>query len=180
MGKWIVLLRGINVSGQKKIIMAELRGLLTASGFANVTSYIQSGNLIFDAKAKTRQVEIENAIAQIIESNYGYEISVFAFQNAWLRQVITENPYLEEDGIEQKQLYLSILDRVPNEKDIARLESFEKGADEYIIKESVIYLRYPNGAGKAKLTNNLIETKLKLRATSRNWNTTKRLLELSQ
>lgn len=180
MRKWIVLLRGINVSGQKKIVMAELRELLTTWGFANVVSYIQSGNLILDAEAKATRVEIEKAIAQLIESNYGFEVSVFAFRADWLRQVIAENPYLEEVGIEQKQLYLTILDRVPNREDIARLERFETGVDEYILNGSVIYLRYPNGAGKAKLTNNLIEAKLRLRATSRNWNTTKKLLELSQ
>lgn len=179
MRRWIVLLRGINVSGQKKILMAELRELLSSHDFNNVVSYIQSGNIIFDTEAGMGQVEIEQAIAVLINKHYGFEVSVFAFQPMWLEQVIAENPFLEQQGIETKQLYLTILDRLPEEENIARLSNFDIEDDEYVLNGLVIYIRYPNGAGKAKLTNNLIEAKLKLRATSRNWNTTKKLIELS-
>lgn len=180
MRRWIVLLRGINVSGQKKVIMAELRELLAAHGFSNIKTYIQSGNVILDAEGELKPSDIEKRIASLIKSSYGYEVGVFAFLPEWLQGIVHKNPYLKKANLEPKQLYLAILDQVPQKDNLIRLDSFNVGQDEYHIQGSVIYLRYSNGAGKSKLTNNLLESKLKVRATSRNWNTVMKLLELSR
>lgn len=179
MNKWLVLLRGINVSGQKKIVMAELRELLTANGFGQVVTYIQSGNIIVDLEEEMAQLAIETKVKRLIHKNYGFDVDVFARAPAWFKSVAQKNPYLNKPAIDRKQLYLTILDQVPTRENIRRLDDFNTTDDEYVIRESVIYIHYPNGAGKARLTNNLIESKLKVKATSRNWNTTLKLIELS-
>ena len=179
MTKWIILLRGINVSGQKKIIMSELRALLAGNDFSNVESYIQSGNIICDSLSPQKPEFIQEKIQDIIKTHYGFEVDVFAIEPHWLAKVAAKNPYLQEPDIDQKQLYLAILNKVPASENLGRLQSFEAPGDDYVLDRSVIYLHYTNGAGKAKLTNNLIETKLKVKATSRNWNTVMKLLALA-
>ena len=80
MRKWIILLRGINVSGQKKIIMAELRSHVEKAGFNNVLTYIQSGNIILAAARELSNEDVADKIRQVILANYGYEVGVFALQ----------------------------------------------------------------------------------------------------
>jgi uncharacterized protein (DUF1697 family) len=177
MTKFIVLLRGINVSGQKKILMAELREMISALGFTNVQTYIQSGNIILDSKTASPEL-VEEKIYNLIIDNYGFEVEVFVIQPIWLNQIVNQNPYLNDVG-DTKKLYLTILKEVPSNDYIKRLKAFNTAPDNYVIQESVIYINYRDGAGKSKLSNNLIESKLKVKATSRNWNTTLKLLELS-
>ena len=179
MTKWIILLRGINVSGQKKIIMSELRTLLANNGFNNVATYIQSGNIICDRSTPQKPAFIKDKIQDMIRTHYGFEVDVFVIDPEWLAEVAVKNPYLQEPDIDQKQLYLAILSKVPATENLIRLQDFDAPEDDYILDHSVIYLRYTNGAGKAKLTNNLIETKLKVKATRRNWNTVMKLLALA-
>ena len=179
MGKWIILLRGVNVSGQKKIIMSQLRQQLENAGFQNVVTYIQSGNIILDSQEAASQKEIEQQIAVLISKEYGFEVDVFAIMPERLKIIIENNPYTDDRVVDNKTLYVTYLDGDPDSKNIEQLRSYNVSPDEYIIGESVIYIRYMNGAGKSKLTNNLLESKLKVKATSRNWNTTLKLLELS-
>ena len=179
MNKWLVLLRGINVSGQKKIVMAELRELLAVNGFGRVVTYIQSGNIIVDLEEEMVQLATETKVKRLIHENYGFDVGVFARAPEWFKSVAQNNPFLNNPAADRQQLYLTLLDQVPTRENISRLDDFNTADDEYLIRESVIYINYPNGAGKARLTNNLIESKLKVKATSRNWNTTLKLIELS-
>lgn len=177
MTKFIVLLRGINVSGQKKIIMSELRETLSDAGFESVQTYIQSGNIILDAKENDASL-VEEQIYILIKGKYGFEVEIFAFEPSYLTKIISLNPYLN-DTVDTKKLYLTILKQAPQEENIKRLREFNTMPDRYEIRGSVIYIFYEEGAGKSKLTNNLIESKLKVKATSRNWNTTLKLAELA-
>ena len=173
------MLRGINVSGQKKIIMAELRSHVEKAGFNNVLTYIQSGNIILAAARELSNEDVADKIRQVILANYGYEVGVFALQPQQLRTYANDNPFLKDADHDQKKLYLTILSEKPSPENISRLRQFNTGDDKYIIADRVIYLNFVNGAGKSKLSNNLIEAKLRVGATSRNWNTTLKLLELS-
>lgn len=177
MTKFIVLLRGINVSGQKKILMAELKEMISSLGFRNVQTYIQSGNIILDSNTDNPK-SIEDKIHSLIIDKYGFEVEVFIIKPVWLNQIVNQNPYLN-DVVDTKKLYLTILKEVPSNDNIKRLTEFNTEPDSYVIQKSVIYIKYKDGAGKSKLSNNLIESKLKVKATSRNWNTTLKLLELS-
>lgn len=174
------MLRGINVSGQKKIIMSELRELLEKAEFSKVETYIQSGNILLQVNDNYDQYKIEEKVGGAILGNYGYSVEVFAMEPSWLNMVVKANPFLNVEGVETRQLALTFISEEPGKDNIERLDKFNVSPDEYIISGKVIYIRYINGAGKSKLTNNLIEAKLKVKATGRNWNTTLKLLTFDQ
>lgn len=157
--------------------MSELREMITSAGYENVQTYIQSGNIILDSKSPDPTL-LESKLHDLIIKNYGFEVEVFVIEPAWLNQVANQNPYLS-DTLDTRKLYLTLLKKSPSHENIKRLNDFNTKPDKYIIANRVIYLNYQAGAGKSKLSNNLIESKLKVIATSRNWNTTLKLLELS-
>jgi len=174
MSTYIALLRGINVSGQKKIIMAELRTLLAKAGLKNVRTYIQSGNIVFEPNDSAKTVDF--TIHQAILKKYGFEVPIMVFEQSFLTQVIQENPFLKkEPDLDIKMLYVAFLSEKPTPDRLKILQEKYMGDDEFILSEKVVYLYYKNGAGRTKLTNNYLETHLKIKATSRNWRTTLKL-----
>lgn len=176
--KFITLLRGINVSGQKKILMKDLQKLYEDNGFTNVITYIQSGNVIFESKEKSVE-KIKTKIEKAIEKKYGFEVIVFIFQPDFLSKVIIKNPYVKLKDFDPKKMYVSVLSGVPEKVKIQELEKVKSGDDEFTINKEVIYLYLVGGAGKTKFSNNLIENKLKLDATTRNWNSVNEIYNLS-
>lgn len=176
MKKFIVLLRGINVSGQKKIKMSDLILLFEKLEFQNVETYIQSGNVIFSSKENSVK-KLESKISSSIKSKYGFDVQVLIVKPDEIECVLKNNPFIKKKKATEK-LYVTFLADKPNSENIKKLESKDFSPEEYTIDGKFIYLFYPNGAGKAKLNNNLLESKLRLQATTRNWNTIKTLSEL--
>ncbi|MDO6599623.1 DUF1697 domain-containing protein [Tenacibaculum sp. 1_MG-2023] len=172
MKKYIVLLRGINVSGKNKLPMAELRELLNDLGFKNVKTYIQSGNIILESE------KLKSEICKIIKdgvfTKFGYEVPVIARTIPEWEKVIDSYPFSIEN---EKIVAFSFLNKVPEETII---EIKNIGEDKYKVDNDVLYLNCPSGFGKTKLTNNTIEKKLKVIATTRNLRTTLKLLELAK
>jgi uncharacterized protein (DUF1697 family) len=173
MKPYIALLRGINVSGQKKILMKDLKIIFQKLKFVEVTTYIQSGNVVF--KTKINQKLLANLISKEIEKIYDFYVPVIIIAAQKIKAIITNNPFLEEK-VDTKKLYVSYLSDSP--KNTKKLDDFDFGKDQYIIENDVIYLKYDLGAGNTKLSNKTIETKLQLTATCRNWRTSCKLLEL--
>lgn len=174
MKKCIALLRGINVSGQKKIKMAELKEILTSAGLQNVQTYIQSGNVIFESEESSEGAarRIEGAIFKA----YNFEVPTVVFEPSYLKNVIDQNPFLSKVE-ETKKLYAIFLFDDLTQEGLDRLASAELGGDEYAIVDGVVYTCYHQGMGKTKMDINFIEKKLKVRATSRNWRTVNILSE---
>lgn len=173
----IALLRGINVSGQKLIKMELLREALKELEFENVSTYIQSGNIIFQTKI-IDAVKLEKMIAELIAKHFGFDVSVIVVTPDDLKSVIKNNPFADEP-IEEPQPYVAFLSEKPADSNIEALKNVDFQNDRYAILEKTMYLHYANGAGTTKLSNAVIEKKLKLTATSRNWKTIKKLIELS-
>jgi len=176
MKKFIALLRGINVSGQKKIKMSDLKLLFEDLGFENVKTYIQSGNVIFSSKEKSVK-KLESKISLGIKNKYRFDVPVLVINPDEIEYVLKNNPFIKKKKATEK-LYVTFLADIPSSEKIEKLETKNYSPEEYIIDGKFIFLFFPKGAGKAKLNNNLFENKLKLTATSRNWNTIKTLLEL--
>lgn len=170
MNRFIVLLRGINVSGKNKLPMKELRELLTFSGFQNVATYIQSGNIVLESQKSPK--EVESDIFNLIKEKYDYEVPAFAYTVHDWEKIINECPY--EEG--EKKVYFTFLSEATK---IKELEVNKAETDEFTIKDHMVYL-YCLSYGKTKLSNNLFENKLKVTATSRNFRTVYKLLELAQ
>jgi uncharacterized protein (DUF1697 family) len=169
---YIAILRGINVSGSKKLPMAELRTLLSTLGFTDVQTYIQSGNVVFKA-AKQNQEKLGNQIAEAIKKQYDYEVPVLVKTIEQWKVAIANNPFTESDISKQGITFLATIP----EEIIIEIDSKE---DRFQIINSEIYLDCPTGFGRTKLTNNFFERKLKTRATTRNWKTIYKLLDLAE
>lgn len=174
MKTYIALLRGINVSGKNKILMADLTLLFQNLTFKDVKTYIQSGNVVF--KTTKNQELLSALISTTITKVLNLTIPVIIVNVDELKHTIVNNPFLSKE-VDTKKLYVVFLNKNP--KEIKKLKDFDFGKDQYIISNKIIYLKYDIGAGKTKLTNKIIENKLQLIATTRNWRTTNKLLELT-
>ena len=176
MKRFIALLRGINVSGQKKIKMSELKTLFESLGFQNVETYIQSGNVIFSSKEKSTS-NIAGIISSAIENKYNFDVQVLILTQQEINQALENNPFIKNKK-EIERLYVTFLSAKPSIENIIKLNESDFSPEEHSINEKIIYLFLPNGAGKAKLNNNYIENKLKVTCTTRNWKTVTALSEL--
>jgi len=176
MKTYIALLKGINVGGHKKVPMADLRELLTKSGFENVQTYIQSGNVILQSSKSDISV-IEKNIQESIMDHFGFEVSVLVKTRSDLKRIFEDSPFSEE---EKKASYFIMLHNTA-EDDLVKVAS-EKvyEGEEYKILKDCIYFFCEKGFGQAKFNANFFERKLKTFATARNYNTMVKLLSLSE
>ncbi len=166
------LLRGINVSGHKKIPMAGLKTLYEELGFTQVKTYIQSGNVVFETDQQNMSL-IRQLIESKIEATYGFDVTVLIRTADELRQVASSNPF---ETIED--VYVTFLAEEPSPEKWANLKSLDLGTERMELKNEELYLQFPDGYGKAKLSNPFVESKLKVRATTRNWRTINEILRL--
>ncbi len=178
METYIALLRGINVSGQNKIRMADLRSCLTELGCRDVQTYIQSGNAIFRHE-KMERGAMGKKIEQKILEKYGFHVSAIVMTPSGLESVISGNPYRDNPDKNPDCLYVTFLSAPPGPASIVKLESIESGPEEFSMDGRTIYLFLPHGYGRAKMNNVFLENKLNLRATTRNWKTVNKLAELT-
>lgn len=179
---YLALLRGINVSGKKIIKMEDLRELMTSADFKNVKTYIQSGNVIFDSSEKAKD-KVAKAIEVLIEQHYGFDVSVFIINKKDLEEAVNSNPFVEgrvEEEAGFKKIYVTFLSEKPTEENFEKLKQAPIGNDLIEIVDNILYFQLESKASDSKLSNSLIESKLKVRATTRNWNTTIKLLFLME
>ena len=175
MPTYIALLRGINVSGQKKIKMADLRDLLSDAGLQQVQTYLQSGNIVFQSEASAE--EAAQKIEQSIQQHYDYTVKVILTTPDALKQIVADNPFPEQDT---KLMYVTFLAEIPAPEQLEKLQAVDYSPEAFFLKDSIVFIFAANGYGRAKLNNNFLEKKLKVAATTRNWKTVNALLEMSQ
>jgi uncharacterized protein (DUF1697 family) len=173
MPNYISLLRGINVSGHKKIVMADLKALYEELGFTNVQTYIQSGNVVFNSK-ETNTKELEQLLFNAMKAHYGFDVPHLILTAAEIEEALANNPFQDIE-----KMYFTFLSEIPTAENLALLKAFNFENEFYEINGKLIYSHYPNGAGKAKLNNNFFEKKLRISATTRNLRTTKKILEMA-
>jgi uncharacterized protein (DUF1697 family) len=170
MNTYISMLRGINVSGQKKIRMAELQGLYETLGLANLQTYVQSGNVIFDSPEPDAS-KLKELIEARIEGAFGYQVFVFIRDSEDFRRIIASNPFLGMRNEDPNKLHITFLYRPPSPAAWEVLKAPEGETDEFVRGEKEIFLFCPNGYGRTKLSNSFFERKLGVPATTRNWKT---------
>jgi uncharacterized protein (DUF1697 family) len=176
---YISMLRGINVSGQKSIKMVELKALCESLRFINVTTYIQSGNVVFQSTISDPD-DVAAAIEKAIEKSFGFTVSVVVRQPADFEKVIRKRPSLGTGTFDEKRLYVTFLKSKSTPSFIKTLSSSnQKGTDSFKIAGSEIYIHCPTGYGKTVFSNTFFEKQLKTIATTRNWNTVQTLLALA-
>jgi uncharacterized protein (DUF1697 family) len=175
---YIALLRGINVNGQKMMSMEKLRALCEDLGLTGVTTYIQSGNVVFQS-APVKHFVLEKKIHASIRDAFGFSVPVMVKSLAEWQEIISDNPFVGRKGIDESFLHITLLSDTPNQSVVDEIMAGEYGEDECVFSGKVAYLYCPGGYGKTKLSNTFFEKKTKLIATTRNWKTVLKLLELA-
>lgn len=178
MKTYISLIRGINVSGQKKVKMADLKTMYESLDFKNVQTYIQSGNVIFEY-TETDSLVLSKSIEEKILEVFGYDVTVLNKTKEEIQEIIKHNPFQDFPEEGPKKLYVTLLAGIPDEELVKAIEQLKSQADQFHISGKEIYLYCPNGYGSTKLSNNFFERKLKVRATTRNWKTINTLRDLA-
>lgn len=175
MPTYISMLRGINVGGQKKVPMVELSKLYDSLGFNHVKTYIQSGNVIFDSPS-TDILELSAKIQQTIKNSFDFDVPLFIRTIEEFTALIQNNPFANKD---LTKLHVTFLSGFPTSQPIQEINAVKDELEEFLICGKEIYLFCPNGYGQTKLTNSFFEKKLKVLATTRNWNSVNKLLSMA-
>lgn len=169
--QFICLFRGINVSGQKLIKMQYLKELFSEAGFSEIRTYIQSGNVIFESDI-TDENEINRIIGYTLLKSLGYHtISFIRNFSEWAR-IIENNPFPQQSVSPDYKYYVTFFAREPDEKLAEKLFAFASETEKFVIigREMYVLLKKQSDT-KQIFSNNFVENKLKMEATTRNWNT---------
>ena len=177
MNIYIALLRGINVGGANKILMADLKALFVSLNLSDPTTYLQSGNVVFSTiREDISAIEIDLKL-KILEI-FGYNIEVFVLSSSTFRDVYKNNQFIQDKFLDTKKMAVVFLKENPDPNKFDLIKNNPNFQEKMILLNKAIYMYYVNGAGRTKVTNNYFENKLKLKATSRNWNTVRNLVRL--
>lgn len=176
MARFVALLRGVNVGGHRIIPMEKLRGSCERMGLESVRTYIQSGNIVFESDA--RASVLCASISGRIQRDFGFEVPVVIRSERELSRTLKANPFLKEKGIEPSRLYVAFLSEVPRPSLVEALKKMDFGRDRFCHRGAEMYLHYPVSAAKTKLSNLALERILEVAATTRNWNTVNKLVEM--
>lgn len=178
MTTYIALLRGVNVSGRKKIKMADLISHLAELNLQSVKTYIQSGNILFKSEESNQSI-LEQQIKDKIEEKYGFDVPVMVKLATDFQRVIENNPFAKDEANDIKCMHITFLGDLPTQEKTEHLACYNYPSEEYVLENKDIYLYAPNGYGRAKMTNNFFEKKLKVHATTRNWKTVNKLFVMA-
>jgi uncharacterized protein (DUF1697 family) len=171
---YVCLLRGINVSGQRKIAMSELSGLCRSIGFVKVSTYLISGNILLESDLSPE--EVRQRLSSAIHDAFHYDdVDVAVLDAHDIDRILTSCPEDMADGADWHFTFI-MESSGRNSNEILSGEEFFP--DKYFIGNGVIYVYCPNGYGRTKINNSFFERKLKVRATTRNWKTVNALKEL--
>ncbi|MBY0426668.1 MAG: DUF1697 domain-containing protein [Cytophagales bacterium] len=179
MNTYIAILRGINVSGQKKILMSDLKDLFTSLGIEKVETYIQSGNVVFSMPEKVDCQEFSQRIEAAIFDKYQFQVPVIMRSKEEWDNAITNNPLRAKEGIDIEKLHITFLSDLPDPNRLELISPYQYLPDEFCILGKEVYLYCPVDYGHSKLSNNFFESKLKVKATTRNWKTVLKLQEIA-
>jgi uncharacterized protein (DUF1697 family) len=171
----ISLLRGINVGGNKKIKMAELKTAYEALGFRDVVTLLQSGNVVF----KTDETDLD-ALAERIEAGLKQQCAlktrILLRSPDHLRAIVADHPFTDAQLQDPGKILVTFMTREPDADAVAALIDGHSGPETIHHRGQELYITYPEGMGRSKLTNTVIERTLTVISTGRNWNTVNKLL----
>jgi uncharacterized protein (DUF1697 family) len=175
---FISMLRAVNVGGTSVIKMEPLRAAYEALGFKDVRSLLQSGNVLFRSGVKDSR-QLARRIKQELERKFGLEIEVVIRTLPELASIVERGPVLSPRA-DLAKLLVMFLAGVPDAQGQARLVKGHKGPEMLEIRGPEVYLYYPDGVGRSKLTTAVLERHLGAMGTARNWNTLTKLVEAAR
>ena len=173
----IALLRGINVGGNKRVPMADLRALMERLGFSDVTTYVQSGNVVFSGPSRSARTVAKEIEAGIVEQ-FGFEALITIRTRDELAAVVAANP-LKDVATEPKRHHVVFLSAAPDPAVVAEIDAAAHEPERFALIGRELYVWTPEGVTDSSLFKALSEKRLGVRATARNWRTVEKLLELA-
>jgi uncharacterized protein (DUF1697 family) len=175
MPKYLIFLRAVNVGGNAIIKMSELKSVLEDNGFADVSTFINSGNIIL--KSNDLPEKTKEAIRNIIAKHFKLSIEMILKTQMELENILASDPYTFEEDDKSKRLVAMMSEKIDDRISLI-LKDDKKVSEKYYIKDDLIYIYYANGVGKSKFSTSYIEKKLGVFSTARNWNTLEKMLQL--
>jgi uncharacterized protein (DUF1697 family) len=176
MTAYVALLRAVNVGGRNRLPMADLRAALDARGFESVSTVLQSGNVLLDSPEPERAVA--ESVRAIIAGAFGLDIAVIVRSRRELTAVAGKNPFEGRGDRDPTTLYVAFFDERPTAAKVAKLDPDRSADDAFVVSGREVYLDYPHGSGRSRLTLDYLERTLGTRGTARNARTVQRLASL--
>jgi uncharacterized protein (DUF1697 family) len=176
--KAVAFLRAVNVGGTAKIAMAALKALAEEIGLSSPETLLQSGNLVFEAGTKSAGA-LEKLLEREIAGRLGVETDVMVRTAKDLQATIARNPFPKEANSDPGFVHVHFLKAPASAAQVAALSAAIKGREAVKSAGREVFLHYPDGAGRSKLTGAVVERHLGARGTSRNWNTVTKLAEMT-
>jgi uncharacterized protein (DUF1697 family) len=173
---YVALLRGINLGSHNKIAMPKLRELIEGLGAEDVSTYVQSGNVVLTGTGGA--AKLGKAIERAIEKELGLSVDVMLRTPAQLAKIVAANPFAKGQE-DPKKLHVTFLAETPSRSRARELEQVEFPPDELRVVGQEVFLHCPDGYGRSKLSNAFFEKQLGVRGTTRNWRTVTKLAELA-
>lgn len=176
---YAALLRGINVGGSRKVPMADLRTLMEDLGHDGVRSYLQSGQAVFTADHGDED-SLAAELTDAIEKRFGFTVDVIVRDHAYLKAIADNCPFPAAE-LEGKQLHVTYFSAPVDEDRFTEIDRAAYLPEEFRLGDRALYLYAPNGLGRSKLAEHLSKPRLNkgVIATSRNWNTVVKLVEMT-
>lgn len=172
----ILFFRAVNVGGRNKLPMAELVGMLDSLGVPGAVTYIQSGNVAVRC-SRQQAASLGRRIKAAVQESHGFEPSVVVLRVQELEHAIAANPF-REAAREPKTLHLWFLAVEPAAPDFEALDRLKSDSERYKLDKKIFYLHAPDGIGESRLAEG-VEKCLGVEATSRNWRTVTKVLEMA-
>lgn len=176
MNRFVVLLRGVMPTGKNRVPMAQLRQILCDDGFENVQTWIQSGNVLLETTLSAKHVAMR--VHELIEMYIGATLKVIVKTPEEIKKILEENPFT--NGYDISRVFFTLFNDVPDKKLAAELQVRDFGDDKLVVTQHAVYLYIPASFAKTKLSNNFLEKKLGIDATTRNFNTLSKMIELAK
>jgi uncharacterized protein (DUF1697 family) len=174
---YLALLRGINVGGHKIIKMAALKELFESLGFADVRTYIQSGNVIFRSKEGGKQLRPK--LQKELKATFGFDVAVVIRTAEEMGKIIASTPFSPDTLAEHESLYVALLGGTPTEDAIEDLLACRSDVDDFRLVGGEVYILLRQSSRQSLFSNSFLERKLGVPATTRNWNTIAKLAEMA-
>ena len=176
---YLALLRGINVGGKAKLPMKELSGIFAGCGATAVQTYIQSGNVVFEAASHTAARECVARVTAEIARVYGYPGRIVLRSAQEMRECLAGNPFAGA-GASEDALHVYFLADQAEAEAVKGLDPERSAPDKFVVRGREVYLFLPGGMARTKLTNAYFDSKLRTVSTARNWRTVGKLVEMME
>lgn len=173
MSTYLVLLRGINVGGNKRIRMGDLRDALAAAGLDDPRTLLQSGNVVVESNADA--ASLVDIMETTIQSTFEFQSTAIVRSADEIRELYANHPFSEEQIEDGRFAHVGFCRDEPDRGGFDVLQEAHEGPEEMKLVGRELFVYYPEGSGRSKLTNSVIEKHLATPTTSRNWNTVEKI-----